>query len=56
MKIKIILILLVTTAIATTILLYKTGVIGNSRVSIVEETPNIVEAVEQIQELCTEYY
>lgn len=28
----------------------------NTRVSVIEETPNIVEAVEQIQELCTEYY
>jgi hypothetical protein len=56
MKIKIILILLVTSAIAAVIILFKTGVIGNNRVSIVEETPNIVEAVEQIQELCTEYY
>ena len=33
------------------------GIIGkDKRVPVIEETPNIVEAVEQIQELCTEYY
>ena len=37
--------------------LFKMGIIGkDKRVPVIEETPNIVEAVEQIQELCTEYY
>ena len=54
-KITIILaILAVTGAVAA---LFATGVFGSGkRVPVIEETPNIVEAVEQIQELCTEYY
>ncbi len=37
--------------------MWKAGWFGSkARVSVIEETPNIVEAVEQIQELCTEYY
>ena len=57
MKANIIITLLVIIAIGVVFALFKLGIIGNNmRVSVIEETPNIVEAVEQIQELCTEYY
>ena len=57
MRIKIVISVILIAAIGIVIALYKAGLIGNStRVSVIEETPNIVEAVLQIQELCTEYY
>lgn len=57
MKIKIILTIIVLVAVGVVVLLFKAGFLGNrERVSVIAETPNIVEAVEQIQELCTEYY
>lgn len=57
MKVKITIILTVLTVAGVSFALYKTGIIGNhERVSVIEETPNIVEAVEQIHELCTECY
>lgn len=57
MKIKLILAAIVLVAVGVVVFLFKAGVIGSrERVSVIAETPNIVEAVEQIQELCTEYY
>ena len=57
MKGKIAIILILLAVAGAVFALYKTGVIGKkTRVPVIEETPNIVEAVEQIQELCTEYY
>ena len=57
MKTKIIFTLLIVAAIAAVFTMFKMGLIGkNTRGSVIDETPNIVEAVEQIQELCTEYY
>jgi len=57
MKAKITIVLTLLAVTGAVYALFKTGVIGNhKRVSVIEQTPNIVEAVEQIQELCTEYY
>ncbi|MCQ2253167.1 MAG: DUF4230 domain-containing protein [Bacteroidales bacterium] len=57
MRIKLILAAIVLVAVGVVVFLFKAGVIGSrERVSVIAETPNIVEAVEQIQELCTEYY
>ncbi len=57
MKVKITIILTLLAVAGIVFALFKMGIIGNNeRVSVIEETPNIVEAVEQIQELCTEYY
>lgn len=49
--------LIVIAILAVLYMLWKAGLLKSyERVSVVQETPNIVEAVEQIQELCTEYY
>ena len=57
MKVKITIILLLLAVAGAVYALFKMGIIGkDKRVPVIEETPNIVEAVEQIQELCTEYY
>ncbi|MBQ2099132.1 MAG: DUF4230 domain-containing protein [Bacteroidales bacterium] len=57
MKAKITIILILLAAAGAVYALFKMGIIGkDKRVPVIEETPNIVEAVEQIQELCTEYY
>ncbi len=57
MKVKIITTLIVVLILAALYGLWKSGLLKSyERVSVVEDTPNIVEAVEQIQELCTEYY
>ena len=57
MKGKITFILILLAAAGVVFALFKMGIIGKkTRVPVIEETPNIVEAVEQIQELCTEYY
>jgi len=57
MKVKIIIAVIVIAIGAVLFGLWKAGLlIPKERVSVVEDTPNIVEAVEQIQELCTEYY
>lgn len=57
MKVKITIILTLLAVAGVVYALFRMGIIGNhARVSVIEETPNIVEAVEQIQELCTEYY
>lgn len=57
MKAKITIILILLAVAGAVYALFKMGIIGkDKRVPVIEETPNIVEAVEQIQELCTEYY
>ena len=57
MKVKLTIILTLLAVAGVVYALFRMGIIGNrERVSVIEETPNIVEAVEQIQELCTEYY
>ena len=57
MKAKITIILILLAVAGAVYALFKMGIIGkDKRVPAIEETPNIVEAVEQIQELCTEYY
>lgn len=57
MKAKITIILILVAVAGAVYALFKMGIIGkDKRVPVIEETPNIVEAVEQIQELCTEYY
>jgi len=57
MKVKITIILILLAVAGAVYALFKMGIIGkDKRVPAIEETPNIVEAVEQIQELCTEYY
>ncbi|MBR2105111.1 MAG: DUF4230 domain-containing protein [Bacteroidales bacterium] len=57
MKAKITIILIFLAVAGAVYALFKMGIIGkDKRVPVIEETPNIVEAVEQIQELCTEYY
>ncbi len=57
MKVKLTIILTLLAVAGAVYALFKMGIIGNDkRVPVIEETPNIVEAVEQIQELCTEYY
>lgn len=57
MKAKITIILIILAVAGAVYALFKMGIIGkDKRVPVIEETPNIVEAVEQIQELCTEYY
>ena len=57
MKAKITIILILLAVAGAVYAVFKMGIIGkDKRVPVIEETPNIVEAVEQIQELCTEYY
>lgn len=57
LKVKIAIVLVVLAVAGIVLGLWKAGWLKSyERVSVIEETPNIVEAVEQIQELCTEYY